>query len=79
MVLQLAGQFNQRKEFDIVRNSQNKNPQLNLSISTFTEDLSYEHPVQRNFSGVIGISAMQQDNAYAGRYFIPIYVYAIFL
>jgi iron complex outermembrane receptor protein len=72
-VLQLAGQFNQRKEFDIVRNSQNKNPQLNLSISTFTEDLSYEHPVQRNFSGVIGISAMQQDNAYAGRYFIPNY------
>jgi iron complex outermembrane receptor protein len=72
-VLQLAGQFNQRKEFDIVRSSTVTKPQLNLSISTFTEDLSWEQPVQRNFSGVIGVSAMQQDNAYAGRYFIPNY------
>jgi iron complex outermembrane recepter protein len=72
-VLQLAGQFNQRKEFDIVRSSTNTRPQLNLSISTFTEDLSWEHPVQRNFSGLVGFSAMQQDNAYAGRYFIPNY------
>jgi iron complex outermembrane recepter protein len=70
-VLQLAGQFNQRKEYDIVRDSDKA--QMNLSISTFTEDLSWEHPVQHNFSGVIGISAMQQDNAYAGRYFIPNY------
>ena len=71
--LQLAGQFNNRKEYDIVRSSTIKSPQLNLSISTFSEDLSWEHPVKNHFSGTIGLAAMQQDNAYAGRYFIPNY------
>ncbi len=71
--LQLAGQFNNRKEFDIVRSSSNKAPQLNLSISTFSQDLSWEHPLINHFSGTIGLAAMQQDNAYAGRYFIPNY------
>ena len=71
--LQLAGQFNNRKEFDIVRSSTNTSPQLNLSISTFTQDLNWEHPQVNHFSGVVGLAAMQQDNAYAGRYFIPNY------
>lgn len=71
--LQLAGQFNNRKEFDIVRSSTNTSPQLNLTISTLTQDLSWEHPQVNHFSGVIGLAAMQQDNAYAGRYFIPNY------
>lgn len=71
--LQLAGQFNNRKEFDIVRSSTITRPQLNLSISTFSEDLTWERPVRNHFSGSIGIAAMQQDNAYAGRYFIPNY------
>ena len=69
----LAGQFNQRKEFDIVRISTNKNPQLDLSIYTITEDLSWEHPRKNNFSGMAGIAMMQQDNSYKGRYFIPNY------
>lgn len=69
----LAGQFNQRKEFDIVRSSTNKNPQLDLSISTITEDISWEHPKKNNFSGIAGIALMQQDNSYEGRYFIPNY------
>jgi iron complex outermembrane receptor protein len=71
--LQLAGQFNNRKEFDIVRSSSNDQPQLNLTISTLSEDLSWEHPAWKNWQGTIGIAAMQQDNAYAGRYFIPNY------
>lgn len=69
----LAGQFNQRKEFDIVRSSTNKNPQLDLFISTITEDFSWEHPKKNNFSGIAGIAMMQQDNTYKGRYFIPNY------
>lgn len=71
--LQLAGQFNNRKEFDVVRSSSNKQPQLNLSISTLSEDISWEHPAWKNTAGMVGIAAMQQDNAYAGRYFIPNY------
>jgi iron complex outermembrane recepter protein len=69
----LAGQFNHRKEFDIVRSSTNKNPQLDLSIYTITQDLSWEHPKKNSFSGVGGLSLMQQDNKYKGRYFIPNY------
>lgn len=69
----LAGQFNHRKEFDIVRSSTNKNPQLDLTIYTITEDLNWEHPKKNNFSGIAGIAMMQQDNSYKGRYFIPNY------
>ena len=69
----LAGQFNHRKEFDIVRSSTNKNPQLDLSIYTITQDISWEHPKKNNFSGTAGIAMMQQDNSYSGRYFIPNY------
>nr|WP_276485377.1 TonB-dependent receptor [Paraflavitalea sp. H1-2-19X] len=71
--VQLAGQFNNRKEYDIVRASSSKTPQLNLSISTLSEDISWEHPSWHNLQGTVGVAAMQQDNAYAGRYFIPNY------
>lgn len=69
----LAGQFNHRKEFDVVRSSGNTRPQLDLSIYTLTEDITWEHPKINNFNGVAGISMMQQDNSYGGRYFIPNY------
>ncbi|MBL7701116.1 MAG: TonB-dependent receptor [Ferruginibacter sp.] len=69
----LAAQFNRRKEFDIVRSSSNKNPQLDLSIYTITEDINWEHPKKNNFSGSAGIALMQQQNSYNGRYFIPNY------
>lgn len=71
--LQFGGQFNHRKEYDIVRSSSNTRPQLDLSIFTISEDLSWEHPKTNNFNGVMGVSAMQQDNSYGGRYFIPNY------
>ncbi|RYY58384.1 MAG: TonB-dependent receptor, partial [Chitinophagaceae bacterium] len=70
---QVAGQFNNRKEYDVTRSSTNTRPQLNLSISTFSEDLNWEHKPVNGFSGVVGLSAMQQDNVYAGRYLIPNY------
>lgn len=69
----LAGQFNNRKEFDVVRSGGNKNPQLDLSIYTLTEDISWEHPKKNNFTGIGGLSLMQQRNSYGGRYFIPNY------
>lgn len=71
--LLVAGQFNNRKEFDIVRNPNNTKPQLNLSIYTLSQDLSWEHPKKNNFNGAVGIAAVQQQNSYSGRYFIPNY------
>ena len=71
--LLVAGQFNHRKEYDIVRNNTNKKPQLDLTIYTLSEDISWEHPRKNNFNGALGISLVQQDNSYAGRYFIPNY------
>jgi len=74
LTILLAGQFNNRKEFDIIRSSTNKKPQLDLSIYTITEDINWEPPKRNNFSGMAGIAMMQQDNSYSGRYFIPNYV-----
>ncbi len=71
--LLLSGQFNQRKEYDIVRSSSNQRPQLDLSIFTFSEELTWEKQQKNNFNGVAGIAMMQQDNSYSGRYFIPNY------
>lgn len=69
----LSGQFNRRKEFDMVRSSSNTRPQLDLSINTLSQDISWEPPTRNNFNGVVGLSMMQQDNTYGGRYFIPNY------
>ena len=71
--LLLAGQFNNREEYDIVRNSNNKRPQQDLSLITISEDIIWERPKKNNFSGMAGASMMQQDNSYSGRYFIPNY------
>lgn len=68
-----SGQYNHRSEFDIVRSSSNTKPQVNLAIITSTEDISYEHPSFHNISGTFGLSMMQQDNSYSGRYLIPNY------
>jgi iron complex outermembrane receptor protein len=69
----LAGQGNKRKEYDIVRNSSTKTPQIDLSIYTLSQELNWEHPKVSNFNGVVGAVAMQQDNSYSGRYLIPNY------
>ena len=71
--ISLAGQYNRRKEYDVVRSSTNKSPQIDLAVSTFTEELNWEHPRYKNFSGIAGLTAMQQDNSYSGRYLIPNY------
>ena len=69
----LAGQYNQRKEYDVVRNAAAKGAQIDLSILTASEELIWEHPKSSNFSGTVGLVAMQQNNSYSGRYLIPNY------
>jgi iron complex outermembrane receptor protein len=76
--LTVAAQHNQRDEYDIVRSSTNTKPQLDLSILTLTEDLSWEHPGLHAIKGTVGISFMQQDNSYRGRYIIPNYLSATY-
>ncbi len=71
--LQLSAQYNHREEYDVVRSQANKSPQMVLSILTLAQDLTWEHPRSHHFSGILGLSAMQQDNSYSGRYFIPAY------
>jgi iron complex outermembrane recepter protein len=69
----LAGQYNHRSEFDIVRNPGTKGPQISLALTTFSEEITYEHPFINHFMGTGGVSVSQQDNTYSGRYLIPNY------
>lgn len=69
----LAAQYNNRKEFDVVRSSTNSRPQINLTINTYSEEITWEHPKKNNLNGILGLSAQQQNNSYTGRYLIPNY------
>ncbi|HEX2536614.1 MAG TPA: TonB-dependent receptor [Chitinophagaceae bacterium] len=71
--LLLAGQWNDREEFDIVRSSRTTRPQLDLSIRTLSEEVSWDHVYRGRFSGTFGLTAQQQQNSYAGRYLVPAY------
>lgn len=72
--LLVAAQYNHRKEFDVVRSSTVKGPQLDLNIMTVSEDLSWDHPSIGNLKGSLGVSFIQQQNVYSGRYLIPNYL-----
>ncbi len=72
----LAGQYNNRREFDVVRNAAARGAQIDLSILTLSEEIAWEQPKSGNRSGTIGLVAMQQDNSYSGRYLIPNYTSA---
>lgn len=71
--LLLSAQINDRKEFDIVRNPSVMTPQLDVSLVTFSEELTREWLTGKAFSHTAGINSVQQENQYAGRYFIPYY------
>ena len=71
--LTLGFQQNRRQEFDRSRGNDNPKPQLDLLINTFSQDLSWDHKPAGNFRGTVGLSGMQQDNSFGGRYFIPNY------
>jgi iron complex outermembrane recepter protein len=68
----LAAQYNNRKEFDVVRNT-TRGAQIDLDIFTISEEINWEHPKKHNLNGVVGLVAMQQDNSYSGRYLVPNY------
>jgi iron complex outermembrane receptor protein len=69
--LLVSGQQNERKEFDIVRTASNIKPQMDLTIGTLAEDLFWERSLKVKGSMLVGITSMQQQNVYTGRYFIP--------
>ncbi|HRE52062.1 MAG TPA: TonB-dependent receptor [Flavitalea sp.] len=69
----IGGQYNRRREYDILRNSESARPQVSLAIITLSEELSWERPKRNNLQGTVGLSFMQQDNSYSGRYLIPNY------
>lgn len=71
--LLLAAQINDRKEFDIVRNSNNLKPQLDVSLVTFSEEITREWLTGNDFTHTAVTTSVQQENQYAGRYFIPYY------
>lgn len=73
LFLTIGGQMNERQEYDKSRSNSNTSPQLDLLIYTMTEDLSWEHASWGKLKGTVGLSLMQQDNSFAGRYFIPNY------
>jgi len=69
----LALQTNNRREFDVVRNAAASGAQIDLSVSTFSQEVNWEHPRKGALSGTWGLTAIQQDNRYSGRYLIPNY------
>jgi iron complex outermembrane receptor protein len=71
--LTLAMQDNTRKEFDITRSIEDKSPQQELQLLSFSEDLSWEHPSFGGMKGSAGISFSQKQQWAYGRYFIPNY------
>jgi iron complex outermembrane receptor protein len=70
--LVLSGQYNRRREYDIVR-SERQNPQLELDLATLIADLAWDHYKGDHWKGTIGASVLYQSNDYTYRYFIPNY------
>ena len=61
-------QYNQRREYDVVRSSGSAStrPQLSFQLWTNTLDAALEHPPIRHWQGGIGVQAIQQTN-FVGR------------
>lgn len=70
--LVLSGQYNRRREYDIVRTNRTT-PQLELNLFTGLADLVWDHFGGKKFKGTMGISSLYQNNSYSYRYFIPNY------
>jgi iron complex outermembrane recepter protein len=70
---QMTGQYNDRKEFDVIRGAGRRGSQLNVGLATLSQDLTWEETSRKPFRSMAGISGMQQYNRYEGRYFIPKY------
>jgi iron complex outermembrane receptor protein len=68
--LVLSGQYNRRREFDIVRSSRTA-PQLELNLFTGLADLIWDHFGGKKIKGTMGVTGLYQNNSYNYRYFIP--------
>ncbi len=71
--LLLSAQFNDREEFDVVRSSERRGPQMHLTIGTLQQELGWEAPRKGAWQHTASVLAMQQSNGYSGRYYIPAY------
>lgn len=65
-------QYNQRREYDIVRTARN-NPQLELALSTVGLDVVLDHFRHSRLKGTLGMSGIYQLNSFNYRYFVPNY------
>lgn len=70
---QYSYQQNNRKEYDLVRQSNEDNYQLKFDLSTQTVDLFLDHKEISGLSGRVGINGIFQQNFYKGRYLIPFF------
>lgn len=71
--LQYSYQQNFRKEYDVVRGSNEDNYQYRLDLSTQVVDISFEHQKILGLTGRIGINGIYQQNFYDGAYLIPFF------
>ncbi|MGX5820796.1 TonB-dependent receptor [Chitinophaga lutea] len=69
--LTLARQFNYRDELD--RNSALSVNQMNLNLTTWNGDLTWDHHAWKGLRGTLGASGTYQENSYQRRLFIPNY------
>jgi iron complex outermembrane receptor protein len=73
--INLSRQFNVRDEFDKIERGGSSNAELHLELTTHQGELLWHHPEKLGLHGVIGVSAMSQENTYLGRDFIPNYTH----
>lgn len=71
-------QENNRAEYDkhLPRNNEAaafNRPDIDLQLSTFFNELTWEHRLSNDVTGSIGVTGMLQRNQYSGRFFIPNY------
>ncbi|MGF1923527.1 MAG: TonB-dependent receptor, partial [Bacteroidia bacterium] len=71
--LQYSYQQNYRKEYDVVRGSNEDKYQYRLDLSTQVGDLSFEHQPFLGLSGKMGLNGIYQQNFYDGAYLIPFF------
>jgi len=79
VTINYAYQYNVRKEFDKDKPLNDSLaildlPDLDYRIESQLGEIVWDHDNVRSFRGMVGVTAMHQENVYRGRYFIPNYV-----
>ncbi|MFA0963976.1 TonB-dependent receptor [Roseivirga sp. BDSF3-8] len=55
-------QYNERREFDVRRGTNNERPSIDLALTTHSLDLEWQHPAWQGLSGSVGFQGEYQDN-----------------